>query len=289
MLKKRIAAALVIKNKIVVQSIGFNKFLPVGSPEICVEFLNKWGIDEIILLDIEASNFKKGPDFDLVKRVSKNGFVPLTVGGGIRNISDMQKLVRCGADKISINKVAVENPEIIKEASQIFGNQCIVVCMDIKKNKSGYEVFLNNGTKSTGLDPVIWAKKVESLGAGEILVNSIDKDGKKTGYDLSLIKKISSEVSIPVIAMGGAGKPDHFLQVLNKSGASAAAAGNFFHFQEHSPIIVKSFLLKKGIDIRLDTQADYKEANFDLLGRLAKRPDHYLEKIRFEYQPEEKI
>lgn len=289
MLKKRIVATLIIKDGIVVQSIGFDKYLPIGNIGICVEFLNKWGIDEIILLDIDKTSQGKGPDFKLITEVSKKIFVPLTVGGGIRNLGDIRKLIHYGADKISINKQALINAKIIREASNIFGNQCIVVSMDAKFKNGEYQVYSDNGKNPTGLDPVKWAKEVESLGAGEILLNSIDRDGSKRGYDLKIIKKVSQSVSIPVIACGGAGHPKHFLDVFTKTGALASAAGNFFHFTEHSPITLKSFLVEKGVDVRLDTYANYRGISFMENGRIAKRPESYLDKLRFEYISEEKI
>lgn len=291
MLKKRIVAVLIIKDRIVVQSIAFNKYLPVGDPRVSVEFLSKWGIDEIIVLDIDATSHNRKPNFNLITEISKRIFVPLTVGGGINTLEDMRQLIHCGADKISINKAALENPEIIKKAALIFGNQCMVVSLDIKINKNGnYEIFSDSGKIATGLEPVSFVKKVEALGAGEIFINSIDRDGSKSGYDLKLIKMISDAVKIPIIACGGVGLPQHFLEGFVKGGASASAAGNFFHFTEHSPIIVKSYLTQKGVDIRLDTYANYKDINFDEeSGRILKRPEHYLDKLRFEYLSEEII
>ena len=290
MLKKRIVATLIIKNGIVVQSIGFKTYLPVGDPRVSVEFLSKWGIDEIILLDIDASPENRKPNFDLIRGVSKRIFVPLTVGGGIKTLEDIRKLLHCGADKISINKLALENPEIIKEAAEVFGNQCIVVSVDVKINRKGkYEIFSNSGNIATGLEPMSFAKKVEELGAGEIFVNSIDRDGSKLGYDLDLIKMVSDAVKIPVITCGGVKRPQDFLEGFIKGGVSACAAGNFFHFTEHSPIILKSFLIEKGIDVRLDTYANYKDVNFMENGRIAKRPEDYLDKLRFEYISEEVI
>lgn len=290
MLKKRIVASLIVKNNWVVQSIGFNRYLPVGRPDISVEFLNNWGIDEIILLDIDATKQNRKPNFNLVTNISKKNFVPLTVGGGIKNLNSIQKLVHYGADKISINKAALINPQIIRKASEVFGSQCIVVSVDIKKRNGRYEVYSDSGKKSTGLNPVKWAKEIERLGAGEILLNSIDKDGSKLGYDLKIIKTVVDSVSIPVIACGGAGHPRHFLEVFIKANVSAAAASNFFHFEEHSPIIVKSYLLQNKVDVRLDSYADYKDINFiKESGRITKRSDNYLDKLRFEYLPEEII
>lgn len=291
MLKKRITACLVIKNGRVVQSIGFKIYFPVGSPEVSVEFLNKWGVDEIIVLDIDVTPEKRGPNFNLVTSISKKSFVPLTVGGGIKSLDDIHHLINCGADKISINKAALENPDFIKAAVGVFGSQCIVVSMDVKVNADGkYEVFSDSGKVATGLDPVKWARKVESLGAGEIFINSIDRDGSKQGYDLELLKAVSGEVSIPVIGCGGVGNLRHFLDALVNTGISAAAAGNFFHFTEHTAILIKAFLRKNKIDIRLDTQAAYEGQEFDRdSGRIMKRPEDYLEKIRFIHEPEEVI
>lgn len=291
MLKKRIVASLVIKNGIAVQSIGFKTYLPIGDPRVSAEFLSKWGIDEIIVLDVDATRENRKPNHDLITEISKRIFVPLTVGGGIKTLQDMRKAIHSGADKISINKEAIENPEIIKQGSLIFGDQCIVVSIDVKKNQIGkYEIFSDSGQIATGLDPVSFAKRVEKLGAGEILVNSIDRDGSKLGYDLKLVKMISDAVKIPVIACGGVGLPKHFLEGFEKGGASACSAGNFFHFTEHSPIIVKSYLFNKGLDIRLDTYANYKDINFDKESvRIIKRPEHYLDKLRFKYISEEII
>ncbi|MDO8530050.1 MAG: imidazole glycerol phosphate synthase cyclase subunit [bacterium] len=291
MLKKRIVATLIIKNGMVVQSIGFRTYLPVGDPRVSVEFLSAFGIDEIIILDIDATRQNRKLNFALITEISKRIFVPLTVGGGIKTLEDMRKLLHCGADKIAINAAAIKNPHIIKEAALVFGNQCIVVSLDVKANKGGeYEIFSDSGNISTGLEPVSFARKVEQLGAGEILINSIDRDGSKSGYDVPLIKSITAAVKIPVIACGGVGLPNHFLEGFEKGEASASAAGNFFHFTEHSPILVKSYLAQKKVDVRLDTYANYADATLDKkTGRISKRPESYLDKLRFEYLPEEVI
>jgi len=290
MLKKRLIACLIIKNGIVVQSINFKKYLPIGKPSISVEFLNKWGIDEIIILDIDATAEGRGPNFEMIKNISKKCFVPLTVGGGINSLEEMKKIIRYGADKISINASAIKNASIISKASEILGDQSIVVSMDIKKNKNGkYEVYSYLDRKSTGINPVDFAEKVEKLGAGEIFLNSVDGDGSKTGFDIKLTSMVSESVSIPVIACGGAGHPQHFYDCFTKGGVNVVAAGNYFHFTEHSPITTKSFLKQKGIDVRIDTQAKYEGFSFDEFGRVAKRSEEYLDKIRFEYEAEEII
>jgi cyclase len=288
--KRRLIACLVIKNGIVVQSIGFRKYLPVGRPEIAVEFLNTWGIDEIILLNIDATAQKRGPNFKMVEAVSKKCFVPLTVGGGISDIEQMRHLIRHGADKITINTAAIKNCGLIKQASDVLGNQCIVVSMDVRKNADGkYEVFANSGRESTGMSPVELAKRAEEYEAGEIFLNSIDRDGSKQGYDVELIRQVSEAVSIPVIACGGVGHPKHFLEGLINGKATAVAAANYFHFTEHSPITTKSFLKGKDVDVRLDSYATYDGFAFEDMGRVTKRSEEYLDKLRFEYQKEEVI
>lgn len=290
MLKKRISAALIYRDGIIVQSIGFHKYLPIGRPEVSVEFLNQWGIDEIILLDITASREMRRIDSQLVKKVSGKCFVPLTVGGGIQDVEDIRILISCGADKVAINSQALKNPSFISEGARVFGNQCIVVSIDARQTgKKRYEVYGNGGQIPTGWDVKTWARKVESLGAGEILLTSIEQDGAKKGYDLELIKQVSDVVGIPVIALGGAGHPRHFYEVLTRTKAAAAAAGNYLHFTEHSVATTKSYLINKGLDIRLDTYANYTHFNYADNGRVEKKSDEYLEKLRFEYISEEII
>ena len=242
MLKKRIVGCITLQNNLVVQSIGFKRYLPVGSLAVAVEFLSQWGIDEIAIIDIAATATGRGPNFTLIARAAAKCFTPLAVGGGIRNIADMRKLNQLGAEKIIINKLALREPDIITEAVEIFGSQFVVVSIDVKKREQKYEVFSDQGKKPTGLDPVAWARKVEQLGAGEIYLNSIDRDGSKRGFDLDLINQVASAVRIPVIACGGAGQARDFYEAIKKTKAAALAAGNFFHFTEHSPIVLKAFL-----------------------------------------------
>ncbi|KJJ85366.1 imidazole glycerol phosphate synthase subunit HisF [Candidatus Omnitrophus magneticus] len=291
MLKKRITAILPIKSGILVQSIAFNKYLPVGKPEIAVEFLNEWGIDEIIILDITATLEGRTPDYDMIKRISKKCFVPLTSGGGIKTIEEMRLLTHFGADKIAINSSALKNPGIIEKAAKVFGSQCVVVSIDARPvSTDSYEVYSNSGTIATEKTPAEWARQAENLGAGEILINSISHDGQKKGYDINLIKAVSNTVSIPVIALGGAGNPRHFLECAKETTASSLAAGNFFHFTEHSPITLKAYLKQNNICVRLDTYADYNELNFEEdTGRLKKLNETYFQKLRFEYHTEEII
>lgn len=294
MLKHRLVACLTLKEGRIVQSIGFEKYLPIGKPEITVEFLNNWGIDEIVVLDINATQERRPIDIELIRKISKKCFVPLTVGGGITTVEEMKELIRNGADKICINASAIKNPKLIQEASQVLGSQCVVVSLDAKKNNHGeYEIFTHSGKKATGINPQDFAQKAEALGAGEIFITSITRDGSKQGYDLELIKEVSCAVSIPVVACGGVGNPSHFVEAIKESTISAVAAGNYFHFTEHSPMITKAFISKcQDAKIRHDTYADYRHFSFmdeKMTTRIEKKEDQYLKEIRFKYHPKEVI
>lgn len=290
MVKRRLISCLLLQNELLVQSIGFKRYLPIGKAKIAVEFMANWDIDEILLIDMTATREGRKPNTDLIATVSKNCFVPLTVGGGISQVADVKAVIRAGADKVSLNWAAIKTPKLITEISESFGAQCVVVSMDVKKNSAGkYEVFANSGTEATGLDPVEWAKKVESLGAGEILLNSIDRDGSKQGYDLELIQKVVNAVGIPVIACGGVGLMKHFVEGVTKAGADAVAAANIFQHVEHSTIVAKSFMAKAGVDIRLGTLARYTDFVFDDSGRILKRSDAELEQIWMERFKKEEI
>lgn len=292
MLKKRIVAVLIVKNNIVVQSIGFKKYLPIGKPAIAVEFLNSWGIDEIVLLDVDKSKSGTSPNINLVNEVSNKCFVPLTVGGGIKTVNDMKRLIQAGADKISINTSAIYNPEIIKAGSEIFGKQCMVVSLDVILQSDGkYRIFSHSGLRDTNRDLLEFAIKCEQLGAGELLVNSIERDGMRTGFDLNLAKQITETVNIPVIICGGAGHPAHLKECLEINKISGVAAANFFHYTEHSVIIDKSFLKINSMkSIRLDTYASYQEFDFDEdTGRILKKNESKLENLLYEYHPKEII
>ena len=282
MLKKRLIACLLIKNDLIVQSIGFNKYLPIGNPKFPLEFLNKWDVDEIILLDIGAYKEKKKLNLKILELLSKSCFVPLTVGGGITNVEDVRKFIRTGADKVSINSSAINDPKLITKIADIFGSQCVVVSIDCKFDKDGvYRVYRDSGKITTNRIASEWAKEIEDLGAGEIFLNSIDRDGSKTGYDINLVKKITDAVSIPVIACGGVGDFSHFASGIIDGGASAVAAGNIFHYIEHSTIIAKMNLLQSDVDIRMDSEATYKGRQFDKTGRLMMMSKEDLSKIEF--------
>ena len=289
MLKKRIIGKVLVKNDIAVQSISFNKYLPIGKPEIVIEYLSKWGIDEIIYLDIDATFKKKEPDYMKVSQISKKSFVPITVGGGIKSVDQINKLLRAGADKISLNSSAIENQNLIEEAAKIYGNQCIVASIDVKKVDNKYKVFKESGKINTGINPLDLSIEFEQMGAGEILLSSIDRDGSKKGYDLELIELVSNRVSIPVIASSGANKPSHFLDGLIQGGASAVSAGNYFNYTEHSPMIVKSFIDRKNHNMRVNSYLSYKIFDFDKDERITKKNDEYLRSIRFENVRDEVI
>ena len=289
MLKTRIIGVLVVRNGVVVQSINFSFYLPLGKPAIAVEYLDKWGIDEIILLDITAMSQKRMPDFDRIKHLAEFFNVPLSVGGGITEIEDIRKLISSGADKVILNTAALENPELISQGVELFGKQCIIVSIDAKKIKQDkYEVYSDSGKNPTGYTPAAFAKKMERYGAGEVFINSIDNNGAKNGYDIQLIKQVMEKVNIPVIACGGVNHPRHFMEAIELN-IPAVAAANFFHYTEHSPITVKSYLRSNDNFIRLDSYAQYENYTFDDLGRIEKQGDSKLEKLRFEYIPEEII
>ena len=280
MLKKRLIACIVVRDGLVVQSIGFRRYLPIGRPKTAIEFVAKWDVDEIIVLDITATPEGRGPDLDVIGMAVEKCFVPITIGGGINSLSRVTAAMRAGADKIVINSAAIASPAFIAECADAYGSQCIVASIDAREIQPGrYEVFGNSGTRGTGMDPAAWAEKVQRHGAGEIFINSIDRDGSKRGYDLTLIRKVADAVSIPVIACGGVGTYRHFAPGIIEGGASAVAAANIFHYIEHSTIVAKAHIRRAGIDIRLDSLAHYGKFDFDEHGRLLKLPDEELEAI----------
>lgn len=291
MLRKRLIGCLVIKNGIVVQSINFKKYLPIGKPEIAVEFLNAWGIDEIIIVDLNSSYSRSLMSREKIQAITRHCFVPLTIGGGIHTIDQMTHLIHAGSDKIVINQAAIANPELITAGSVKFGSQCIVVSIDVKKNENDkYEVFTQSGHHPTGLSPVDWARESQERGAGEIFLNSVDRDGSKQGYDLELAEMVANSISIPVIICGGVGHPRHFLEAATISNISAVAAANFFHYTEHSVVLAKAYLKSQGLETRIDTYVNYLENDFcEDDGRLLKKSDQQLDELIFEYFPKEVI
>ncbi len=241
MLKPRIIPCLDVKNGRVVKGINFENLADAGNPIVQAQYYYKEKADELCFLDISATQENRQNMFDMVKKVSSTCFIPFTVGGGIKEIADFLTLMRCGADKVSINSSAISNPLLITQAANKFGSQCVVVALDVKKTAIGYEIFSHGGSKATGLNAITWASKVQQLGAGEILLTSMDKDGTKTGYDLDLIKAITSKISIPVIASGGVGSLNDLADGL-KAGASAVLAASIFHFRQFSIVEAKNFL-----------------------------------------------
>jgi len=251
MLAKRIIPCLDIKDGRVVKGINFVKLRDAGDPVENALFYEKEEADELTFLDITASNEKRKIIFEVVERCAEKVFMPFTVGGGIRTLEDIRSLLKAGADKVSINTAAVKNPSLIEKASRKFGNQCIVVAIDAKRKRDFWEVYIYGGRTPTGIDVVKWAKRVEKLGAGEILLTSMDKDGTEDGYDIELTKSVSEAVNVPVIASGGAGNPEHLYQVFTLGGASAALAASIFHYRKYSIKRVKEYLKKRGINVRI--------------------------------------
>lgn len=252
MLKIRIMPTLLFKNFGLVKSVRFDSWRRIGSVMQAVKVYNLREVDELVFLDISATPEGRSPDFETVDEIADECFMPLTVGGGVRSVADVRRLLQVGADKVAINTAAVQNPELIQSAAQQFGSQCVVISIDVKQHSNGtYEVFTHAGTQPTGKDPVNWAKEVESLGAGEILLTSIDRDGTMTGYDIDLNKKVSHAVSIPVIASGGAGCYEDMALVLQEGDASAVAAASIFHYTQQTPLEAKHFLKDRGLNVRL--------------------------------------
>lgn len=252
MLAKRIIPCLDVRDGKVVKGINFVGIKEVGDPVECAAEYDRQGADEIVFLDITASNEGRGTMLDVVRRTAQKVFVPLTVGGGIRTIEDFRDTLRAGADKVSVNSAAVKNPQLIKEAADIFGCQCVVVAIDAKKCEDGhYTVVINGGRIDMGINAVEWAKKAEELGAGEILLTSMDTDGVKGGFDLDMLNAVCSVVKIPVIASGGCGKLEHFTEVFEKTNASAALAASLFHYKELTVGEVKEELARHDIPVRL--------------------------------------
>lgn len=252
MLKTRILPVVLLTGYNVVKSIKFDTFRTLGNPITVSRVYDSRGVDELVLLDIRATNEGRGPNLEIIADISSECFMPLTVGGGIQTVEQAREILRNGADKIAINTSAVLNPKLISDLAHEFGAQCVVVSIDAKKKSDGtYCVVTHSGKKETSLDPSAWAKQVESLGAGEVLINSIDRDGTMSGFDLELVKSITSAVKIPVIACGGAGKENDFVEVIQNAHARAVAAASVYHFTSTTPKSVKEVLATHGIPVRL--------------------------------------
>ena len=251
MLAKRIIPCLDVRDGRVVKGVNFVNIRDAGDPVELARYYSDQGADEIVFLDITATSDARDTVEDVVERTASQVFVPLTVGGGIRTVEDFRRLLRAGADKISVNSSAVKNPQLIADAAQLFGSQCVVLAIDAKRREEGwFEVVVAGGRIPTGLDAVEWAKRGQKLGAGEILLTSMDADGTKAGFDLAMTKAVTQAVSIPVIASGGCGSLEHFAQVFRETGCDAALAASLFHFGELTVPQVKTYLHRQGIPVR---------------------------------------
>ncbi len=252
MLTKRIIPCLDVHNGRVVKGVNFVDLKDAGDPVEIAKAYDAAGADELVFLDITASSDARSIILDLVHKTAEQVFIPFTVGGGIRTVEDFREILKAGADKISVNSAAIKRPELISEAAYKFGSQCVVVAIDAKRTpEGGFSVYLNGGRVDTGIDAVGWAKQAEALGAGEILLTSMDADGTKNGYDLNLTKAVSDSVGIPVIASGGAGALPHFYDAITEGGADAVLVASLFHYKELEIKEVKEYLKTRGIPVRL--------------------------------------
>jgi len=267
MLKTRLIPCIVTKGNLVVQSFNFKRYLPIGNVKMAIEFFVNWDVDEIVVLDIDASKEGRGPNIELVKWAATECFVPLTVGGGISSLDDIHNLLNAGADKVCVNAVARSNPAFITDAAAIYGSQCITVSVDAIETRKGYRVY-DHSTKTT-LDqtPSDHALDLERLGAGEVFLNSIDRDGSRQGYDIDLLNSVSSQLKIPVIACGGVGKVADLSEGVLSGNCQAVSAANIFQHTEHSTIAAKTHLLRSGVQVRLSSNVKYEDFKFDNMGR----------------------
>lgn len=267
MLKNRLIPCVILQNDLVVQSFNFKNYLPIGKIDAVIEFLVNWDVDEIIVIDITATPENRSISLDIIDRVAKKCFVPLTVGGGVKDIETVRKLLRVGADKVVFNSLIHENPSFISEMATKYGSQFVTASIDAKKDGDKHFAYTYGGNKSLDISVEELAKKVEDLGAGEIFLNSIDRDGSREGYDLDLLSKVSSAVKIPVIACGGVGRAGHLAMAITEGGCQAASAANIFNHTEMSTVAGKAIMKKNGLPIRIDSQVQYSNIEFDFLDR----------------------
>lgn len=261
MKKNRVIPVLLLRNGWLVQSKQFKRYQNLGNPISAVKRLSEWGSDELIYLDISSGDThdmrrddlghpNRNSVFEIIEDVSKAAFMPITVGGRIRSLQDIEKRLALGADKIAINTIALDQPQFIEQAAKEFGAQCVVVSIDVKLNDGMHKVMRAGAREVTAHTALAWARQVEQLGAGEILLNSVDRDGMKNGYDLDLLGQISTDIKIPIIACGGVGEWEHFAQALQQTGVDAVAAANIFHYSDQSVYLAKKYLFEKGLNVR---------------------------------------
>lgn len=267
MLKTRLIPTIMMKNDLVVQSYGFERFLPIGKIDAALEFFTNWDVDEIVILDITATPENRSFNFEVITKAISKCFIPLTVGGGMKSLTDIERALKAGADKISINTALFENPKFVTNAALKYGSQCITASVDARRLSEDYYAFVNGGSASTKINIVDFCKRAEDLGAGEILLNSIDRDGTRLGYDIELIRMVVDSVNIPVICCGGVGRFGHLAEGVTLGGAQAVAAGNIFQHTEHSTIAAKAKMIKDGLNVRLGTSVKYNKIEFDFLDR----------------------
>ncbi len=251
MLRTRLIPTLLLKQGRMVKTMRFDALRDVGHPVKAAMVYDAQGVDELVFLDITASREKRATLFEVIRQVTEQSFMPFTAGGGIRSIDDIRQLLNAGADKVTLNTAALDRPAFITEAAQRFGNQCVILSMDAREVRYGqYEVFSEGGQTATGRDPVAWAQEAVERGAGEILLTSIDRDGTMQGYDLKLVEAVTSAVTVPVIASGGAGTPEHLVAAITQAGAHAVAAASMFHFTDQSPVKARAYMRRAGLNVR---------------------------------------
>lgn len=267
MLKNRLIPCVILKGDVVVQSFGFSKYLPIGRIDAAIEFFVNWDVDEILIIDITASSEGRSFNSEIIRKAVSKCFVPITIGGGISKMQDIEMALDSGADKVSINQAAFENPEFITQASKKYGSQCITVSVDSSLVDNDHYVFVKNGKVNTGKTVKEYCKRMEELGAGEIFLNSIDRDGSRKGYDIELLTKVCPTLNIPVIACGGVGKYSHLSQGILEGGAQAVSAANIFQHTELSTIAAKARLKELNLNIRLCSDVKYSNIQFDHLDR----------------------
>lgn len=267
MIKTRLIPCIVTRNELVVQSFGFEKYLPIGNIKTAIEFFVNWDVDEIFIIDISATAEGRAPNVDLIDWAARECFVPLSVGGGIKTTEHIHDLLRAGADKVALNSIVREDMGFVSRAAAIFGDQCITVSVDVKQEDGAYRVYDHTTRRCLDLDLASHLRDIQNAGAGEILLNSVDRDGSRMGYDTGLLSLASGGVQVPVIALGGVGRFEHLAEAVLKGGCQAVAAANIFQHMEHSTIAAKAQMKHAGLDVRLSSEVKYEDFSLDLLGR----------------------